>query len=352
METPSPGIDFRFSSDCVRLLEPVHTLITTRSHEFKLAGQELDSHYSVDACLTRAWADRPSTRNPSAREMDRLDIVNERLRRLDARCNGKRATAWRTEVLAQAMMKTAAEAASASTPDRAEWKSRARRFGEGLQDFVEELLPDQHGAPPEGASWAWAAKVLLMFWLTCEPRAEDAVLVSDFQEWEWLGTATEQGRFRARYGVLPEDGTRFIEAVETALRVAAFGVSGPEHEDKPATTSAAVVGASTVGTGQRSIPALTEKERAVLMLLLKLRPGEGLTGKEILTRLEAQRVLGTTQSDLTTRIIPMLRTFCTIDSRTGVGYSIPECDVTLLGQMLNAAGQSTGNDAATAGQTS
>ena len=67
---------------------------------------------------------------------------------------------------------------------------------------------------------------------------------------------------------------------------------------------------------------LTEQQAAVLSLLKGLPPGGGLTGSELVKRLDlgGQTV---SQSGLTTRIMPTLRKHHGVRNRRGVGYYIP-----------------------------
>ena len=69
-------------------------------------------------------------------------------------------------------------------------------------------------------------------------------------------------------------------------------------------------------------PPLSEKATAVYKLLLELPEDEGLTGRQIVSRLREQGVF-TDESTLTTHIIPKLKRVHGVVNRPNVGYCIP-----------------------------
>jgi len=73
-----------------------------------------------------------------------------------------------------------------------------------------------------------------------------------------------------------------------------------------------------------AVPVLLPLERATLDILLGIPPGKGIRGGAIITRLDKLGFLNTTQSDLTTRLIPKLRSEGVVipDARGGRGYRI------------------------------
>lgn len=68
-------------------------------------------------------------------------------------------------------------------------------------------------------------------------------------------------------------------------------------------------------------PPLTEKEQHVLNLIESQSEGQGISVKEIIND-ETSRSLGISQGGLTTHIIPRLKDWYGVTSRTGVGYYV------------------------------
>jgi len=109
-----------------------------------------------------------------------------------------------------------------------------------------------------------------------------------------------------------------VEAEHWKARRAREAATSPSTREPEAGQSSKKV------DGESEIPVLLPVERAVLDMLLGVRPGKGIVGADILTRLDKLGFRKTSQSYLTTDIIPKLRDLGVPipNARGGRGYGI------------------------------
>jgi hypothetical protein len=174
-------------------IDRVHALITAHPDEFVAAGKSLDEQYSAVAIAKRAD------------EQNRL-YAEAKLK--DPRVSGSEFTAPSSLFVAFAIPECYM---GEKPPDF--WDEPTRRWEVLLCNLIRGRLP----ITLPSTDWSLPSEVLLIYWITCDERAERGPRLSAFQDWPWDGERPFWRRF-ARCWV--EDWPKFNSAVDFALALA------------------------------------------------------------------------------------------------------------------------------------
>jgi predicted DNA-binding transcriptional regulator AlpA len=187
------GPAYETTPDDLSRIERCHALVCAHPQEFSEAAAWLDRVYSAEAVVDRLrkQKERAAEIATTPPKPSRLDLSG--LRRLIL-------IDW--------------------VPDRFHrftnkgWEERLRRWDLLLENVTEGLLPITLPSP----SWEEVSRYPLIYWITCDKRAERGPKLSTFQEWAWT-TGDVFERETARCFV--KDWPKLNRAVDLALAVAA-----------------------------------------------------------------------------------------------------------------------------------
>jgi hypothetical protein len=174
-------------------IDRVHALITTHSIEFREAGTRLDSAYSPDTLHKRA---------------QEYELLLAQAREAGPGCGKGDAAGLERIVLSSAIPEY-----FTGGKERWFWDEPTRRWDVVLFNLISGRLPI---ATPN-TDWTFPSEVILIYWITCDERAENGPDLSVFQKWSW-NRERPFGRNLARCWV--DDWPKLNSAVDYGLALA------------------------------------------------------------------------------------------------------------------------------------
>jgi hypothetical protein len=185
--------EYETTPDDLARMDRVHALITAHPEEFGDAAAWIDDLYSPDALHTRSEKKKEFLADIAANPAPPSKIDYSGL----------------TRMLRQLEIPDRRDRLS-----RAGWDAPTRRWDVLLHNFDVGYLPIQLPNPP----WDQVAPVLLVYWITCDERAENGPPLTKFQTWRWSDTEDALERSVARCWVA--DWSKLNRGVDLALAVA------------------------------------------------------------------------------------------------------------------------------------
>lgn len=177
-------------------LDKVNSLICSRASEFGDAGRLLDRRYSPEAIC--AHIAEQARLLEQASHLPAEDRTPPGDRRDDASLK------WIRSVMVPPNL--------TQNSDVEWWQPELRRWELIVRNLLDGVLP----ITPASFGWGILSRVMLIYWITLDARAEVGPSITSFQSWPWDGPDVFR-RSTARVYVKAEEWPRFNRAVDLGL---------------------------------------------------------------------------------------------------------------------------------------